>query len=114
MNQKIMEIEAEAVGQIREAKIKEEQALKNLQEKSNTLKQEYLTIHEHEKIVNEKIDYYQKRKKIELASISEKYEQEMRHLKETYSLKSTALNDKHKAKIADLNDKIGQLSKINV
>ena len=109
MNQKILEIESEAVGQIREAKIKEEQAVKILQDKSSTIKQEYLTIHEHEKIVNEKIDYYQKRKKIELASISEKYEQELRHLKETFSLKSTALSDKHKAKVTDLNEKIAQL-----
>lgn len=84
------EIETQALGQIREAQLKEEQAKDSLKEKSKSIKDEYMTIHEHEKIVNQKIDYWSKKKKIELEALTEKYEQELRHLKETFSLKRQA------------------------
>lgn len=108
---KLGEIENEAIGQIREAKIKEEQAVKNLQEKSQTLKNDYLTIHEHEKIVNEKMDYVNKRKAIEITGITEKFEQEMRHLKETFKLKFDSEKDKQKNKVKELTTIIEQLGK---
>lgn len=111
LSSKLGEIENEAIGQIREAKIKEEQALKNLQEKSQTLKNDYLTIHEHEKIVNEKMDYVNKRKAIEITGITEKFEQEMRHLKETFKLKFDSEKDKQKNKVKELTTIIEQLGK---
>jgi len=110
LSTKLGEIESEAIGQIREAKIKEEMALKNLHDKSNTLKQEYMTIHEHEKIINEKLSTLTKQKKIEINSLSEKFEQELRHLKETFSLKSNSEKTKNKTKIKELNDRIEILS----
>lgn len=101
---KLGEIENEAIGQIREAKLKEEQAMKNL-------KEDHLSIHEHEKIVNEKIDYCKKQKKIELTTLSEKYEQEMRHLKETFTLKASAAKEKNKNRVKELLEKIEFLRK---
>jgi hypothetical protein len=116
LNSKLGEIESEAFGQIKEAKIKEEMALKNLQEKTDTLKQEYLSVHEHEKIVNEKLDYYNKGKSIEMDSLTEKFEQELRHLKETFSmkysftkLKYNGEKQKHKTRVEDLMNKIENL-----
>lgn len=85
--------------------------MKNLQEKSETLKQDYISIHEHEKIVNEKIDYHNKQKTIELDSLAEKFEQELRHLKETFSLKLNSEKSKNKNKVNELTDKIETLSK---
>ena len=77
LNTRLSEIENEAVGQIREAKIREEQARKSLEEKSSQMKQEYLTIHEHEKIVNEKQSIFEKSKTSELESLAEKFETEL-------------------------------------
>jgi hypothetical protein len=119
LNSKLGEIENEAVGQIKEAKLKEEMALKNLKEKSDTIKQEYLSVHEHEKIVNEKVDYHNKRKKIEIESLTEKFEQELRHLKETFNMKYSFTKlkydgdkQKHKTKVEELTTKINTLGKI--
>lgn len=75
------------------------------------IKQDYLTIHEHEKIVNERIDYCHKQKSIEIESLSEKFEQEMRHLKETFSLKANSERTKYKTKTKELTEKIEMLSK---
>lgn len=111
LNTKLVEIETEAIGQIREARIKEEQAQKNLQEKSDSLKSDFMSIHEHEKIVNERMDHNGKQKKIELNSLVEKFEQELRHLKETYSLKANNDKSKAKSKIKELIDRIEVLSK---
>jgi hypothetical protein len=82
-----------------------------LQDKTNTIKQECLSIHEHEKIVNEKMDYVNKRKKIEISSMAEKFEQEMRHLRETFKLKYTSEKDKYKHKVEELKKNSEQLGK---
>jgi hypothetical protein len=84
--------------------------LKNLQEKSDVLKQEYISIHEHEKIINERLTIANKKKKIELNSLTEKFEQELRHLKETFTLKANSEKDKNKSKIKELTSKIEVLS----
>ncbi|CAI2373055.1 unnamed protein product [Moneuplotes crassus] len=110
LNSKLGEIENEAVGQIREAKIKEEQAMKNLQERSESIKSDFMSIHEHEKIMNEKIQTFNKQKAIEVETLTEKFEQEFRHLKETFSLKTNNSKDKHQLKIQELNETIEKLS----
>ena len=85
--------------------------MKNLYEKSNTLKNDCLSIHEHEKIINEKMSYVEKRKAIEITSITEKFEQEMKHLKETFKLKFDSQKEKHKASIQELSSMIERLGK---
>jgi len=70
-----------------------------------------MSIHEHEKIVNERMDLSEKQKAIELNNLTEKFEQELRHLKETFSLKANNDKAKNTTKIKELENKVESLSK---